>query len=75
MSFFGIKKMMTNPKKPTPQQVPNQPEQTTATPTIDQAAQQAEEQQRMRRRRGRQQYMVSQQGAAPTAGTKTLTGQ
>lgn len=72
-----LRSMFKNPKPPQQQTVPNQPQQATPTPTIDQAAQLAEEQNRLRRRKGRQQYMLTrpQQVATPTVATKTLTGQ
>jgi hypothetical protein len=74
----GLKKAFTLPKRPKPQQQPNQPDQSTATPTIDQAAQLAEDDMRLRRRRGRASYMLSkpqQMQGQPTVGQKTLTGQ
>lgn len=74
---MGFLSMFKKPKAPQPATMPNQPQQATATPTIDQAAQRAEEEQRMRRRRGRQQYMLTRKAemGAPTVGTKTLVGQ
>lgn len=73
-----MRSMFKNPAKPKDQPVPNQPQQATQTPTIDQASMQAEEQQRLRRRRGRWAYMFTQRqpsGDSGAVATKTLTGQ
>lgn len=70
-----MRSLFKNPSRPQPQTMPNQPEQSTPTPTIDQAAQRAEDDMRLRRRRGRQQYMVRQEPGTPGVATKTLTGQ
>lgn len=73
-----LRSMFKQPKAPKPVEAPNQPQQTTPTPTIDQAAQIAEEDKRYRRRRGRQAYMLrdnQQTLGQPNVATKTLTGQ
>jgi len=71
-----VKAMFSRPKAPKITQVT---QETTPTPTIDQASQNAEDDMRLRRRRGRAAYNLSRGNgssmpAAPNVGTKTLTG-
>lgn len=64
-------------KRPKAPQITQVTQEATPTPTVDQAAQNAEDELRLRRRKGRSQYQLTQPGslAAPTVGTKQLTGQ
>ncbi len=68
-----VKSMFSRPKAPKITQVT---QETTPTPTIDQASQNAEADLRLRRRRGRQSMIKTRPGdvAAPNVGTKTLLG-
>lgn len=71
-----VKSIFSRPKAP---KITTVTQETTPTPTIDQATQKAEDDMRLRRRRGREKYNLSRQGgqgapAAPNVGTKTLTG-
>jgi len=72
-----VKSIFKRPKAPANNTTIVQ-QQTTPTPTIDQAAQTAEDEMRLRRRKGRQRYNLTrgqQNIATPTVGQKTLVGQ